>query len=362
MAEYLGLHLGMNSVIATNIYTAAIQNQPKELAVRGNFNVDKLDYTMFGKFMEEDSTASAESVAAPLNFTYKINGRIKTDSIKYEDVLFTNVNSKFLVKENYYVFDSLQMNAFDGRSLSSVKIEMKPNDEMDLFFKTDIKKTDVTKIMKGFRNYIETEDFKAENVKGIISTKMDGKIVLQNNEPVYGSLMLNGNLTIENGALINVRPVMEVEKIPGIGLKNMDKLYFSTLTSSLFLFNNELYIPRTEIRSTSFDAMFLGMYSFGEDYAYHIRMFLGEVLTSKSKANLKKLALESGFDEEETQDVDVTKGRTAIYLVSKSENGKEKAGFDKKRDRANMVAKVNLQKQMVDMRFHPTLVKYNTEE
>ena len=56
----------------------------------------------------------------------------------------------------------------------------------------------------------------------MVSTKMDGKIVLKNFEPVYNSLLLNGDLTIENGALINVKPVMEVEKIPGIGLKNME--------------------------------------------------------------------------------------------------------------------------------------------
>ena len=189
---------------------------------------------------------------------------------------------------------------------------------------------------------------------------MDGKIVLKNYEPVYNSLMLKGNMTIENGALFNVKPVVEVEKIPGVGLKNMDSLYFSTLNSSVFLFNNELYIPKTEIRSTSFDAMFLGMYSFGGDYAYHIRMFLGEVLSSKSKSNLKKQMQDGGFTDEDEKDV--TRGRTSIYLVSKSENGNEKAGFDKKRDRQNMVAKVNLQKQMVDMRFNPALVKYETDK
>jgi hypothetical protein len=252
------------------------------------------------------------------------------------------------------------MNAFNGKALSSAKIEIKENNEMDVFFKTNIQKMDATKIMQCFGKYIEYEDVKAENVQGLVSTVMDGKIVFQNFEPDYGSLLLNGDLTIENGALINVIPVMEVEKIPGIGLKNLDKLYFSTLNSSLFLFENEVYIPRTEIRSTSFDAMFFGMYSFGEDYSYHIRMFLGEVLTSKSKANLKKLTLDGGFSEEDEKDV--TKGRTSIYVVSKSENDKEKAGFDNKRDRLNMIAKVNLQKQMVDMSFHPALVKYNTEE
>ena len=206
---------------------------------------------------------------------------------------------------------------------------------------------------------MDYEDIKAENVQGIASTKMDGKIVLKDFEPVYNSLLLNGDLTIENGALINVKPVMEIQKIPGVGLKNMDKLYFSTLNSSLFLFKNELYIPRTEIRSTSFDAMFLGMYSFGEDYEYHIRMFLGEVLSSKSKNNLKKQSQEGGFTDEDEKGI--TKGRTSVYVVSKSVDGKEKAGFDNKRDRANMAAKVNLQKQMVDMRFHPALIKYDTE-
>ncbi len=358
--NYLGLQLAMNSVTATNIYTAAIQNQPKELTVHGIFSVDDLDYGRVEKLLQEDSTTVEESASKPMNFTFKINGKIKANSLKYEDALYTNIDSKFLIENTYYVFDSLKMDAFDGHTLTSVKIEMLPENEMNLFFKTDVKKMDVSKLVKSFSRYIDYEDIKSENVRGIISSKMDGEIVLKNYEPVYQSLLLKGDLTIDNGALFNVKPAMEVEKIPGVGLKNMDSLYFSTLNSSIFLFNNKLYIPRTQIRSTSFDAMFLGMYSFGGDYAYHIRMFLGEVLSSKSKANLRKQMQEGGFTEEDENDI--TKGRTSIYLVSKSENGKEKAGFDKKKDRSNMVAKVNLQKQMVDMRFNPQLIKYETDK
>ena len=358
--NYKGIQFAMNAVTATNIYSGAYLNQPKELDVHGNFSAGDLDYAEIEKLLVSDSTTIEKPESEPMNFTYKINGRFKVNSLKYEDAFFENIDSKFLVKENYYVFDSLKMDAFDGHSLSSAKIEMKPNDEMTLFFKTDIKKMDVSKLMKSFYQYIDYEDIKAENVQGIFSTKMDGEIVLKNYEPVYESLMLKGDFTIENGALFNVKPVVEIEKIKGVGLKNMDSLYFSTLSSSVFLFNNKLYIPKTEIRTTSFDAMFLGMYSFGDDYAYHIRMFLGEVLSSKSKANLRKQAKDDGFDEEDEKDV--TKGRTSIYVVSKSENGKEKAGFDKKKDRQNMVAKVNLQKQMVDLSFHPALIKYETDK
>ncbi len=152
---------------------------------------------------------------------------------------------------------------------------------------------------------------------------------------------------------------MEVEKIPGVGLKNMDSLYFSTLNSSIFLFNNKLYIPRTQIRSTSFDAMFLGMYSFGGDYAYHIRMFLGEVLSSKSKANLRKQMQEGGFTEEDENDI--TKGRTSILFQNRKME-KKRLVSTRKKISSNMVAKVNLQKQMVDMRFNPQLIKYETDK
>jgi len=361
-ADYQGMHAVAQKVLVDNVYTALLLNQPNQLLIHGNFYVDKFDYAFVEKVMSEDTVSAAETnkPGQPMNFTYKINGKLSAGSVKYENALFSDITSKFLVKENYYVFDSLRLKAFDGRALSSLKVEMQPDNRMVLFFKTNIDKMNTRQLVANFGEYMDYDEISANNVAGLLSTAMDGEIILKNYAPVYESLMLKGDLTIENGALFNVRPVMEVEKIKGIGLKNMDSLYFSTLNSSVFLFNNELYIPRTEIRTTSFDAMFLGMYSFGEDYAYHIRMFLGEVLSSKSKANLRKQMEEGGFSADDGKDV--TRGRTSIYLVSKSENGKEKAGFDKKRDRANMVAKVNLQQQMVNLNFHPKLVKYETEE
>ncbi len=361
-AEYLGMRLALGDVSVDGLYSAVLLNQAGELRVNGDFSVDNFDYALVENLMAEDTLAQADSSAftEPINFSYKINGRIAAKRVRYNDAVFSDVSSKFLVKENYYVLDSFKVGGFDGSALSSVKIEMLPNNKMVTHFKTDLKNMNVSSLMENFGEYIDYEEIKAENVKGKVSAKLDGEIVLVDFEPEYESMMLKGDLTIENGALLNVKPVMEVEKIPGIGLRNMDSLFFSTLNSSLFLFKNELYIPRTEIRSTSFDAMFLGMYSFGEDYAYHIRMFLGEVLSSKSKANLKKQARDAGFDEEDEKDI--TKGRTSIYVVSKSEGGKEKAGFDNKRDRANMVARVNLQQQMVNLNFHPKLVKYDTEK
>jgi len=328
--------------------------------VNGDFYVDNVDYDQLGVLMETTTDASEDTAGDTAKYTYKINGKVRLDRLKYEGAVLENINSRFLVKDGYYVLDSMTMNGFQGSALTSAKIEMQGDDLITLWFKTNVKRMDATELLQTFGDYVDYEYIKAENMRGKVSAVLDGKIVLKNFETDYNELLLKGDLTLENGALFNVQPVMEIESIPAVGIKNLDSLYFSTLNSQLFLFRNDVYIPKTEIRTSSFDAMMLGMYSFGEDYAYHIRLFLGEVLSSKSKANLRKQAEEGGFTEEDEKDV--TKGRTSIYVVSKSENGKEKAGFDNKKDRSNMVARVNLQKQMLDMRFHPTLVTYKTDE
>ncbi len=81
-----------------------------------------------------------------------------------------------MIENTYYVFDSLKMDAFDGHTLTSVKIEMLPENEMNLFFKTDVKKMDVSKLVKSFSRYIDYEDIKSENVRGIVPRKWMEKL------------------------------------------------------------------------------------------------------------------------------------------------------------------------------------------
>ncbi len=362
--NYLGLDFEADSTTISNIYTAAVQNKTKEMVVYGNFAVGDMDYAWIEGFLVdtvlvENPEGIPEAEPYKMNFTYKIKGKAKAKSFKYENVLIENLDTKFLAKvnEGYYVADELTCNAFDGNVGASVKYQMFPNFRDVLQFKTDMQNVNVPRMLKELETYIDQEDFTDKNVLGKLTAQMDGKIIMQDYAPVYDSMLLKGNLVLENGALINVKPVMEIEDIAFIGLKNMDKLYFSTLESQLFLFKNKMYFPRTKIRSSSFDGMFFGMYSFGEDYAYHVKMYLNQVLSGKDKSSLKKEAKENGFDEEVGTD-----GRRPIYVVSKSENGKSKAWLDNRSDRLRMDAKVNLQEQMVNMRFDPRLVLYNTED
>ena len=370
IGSYLGLDFSADSTTVSNVYTAAVQNNEKELYVHGNFGAGDLDYAWINAFMTDTVPISEKETQAAIKeqtenpyikkFTTKINGKARLRSFKYGDIFVENIDTKFLAKvdEGYFVADDMLCSVFGGDARLSVRMDINNNFRDLLQFRSNFSKLDVSRMMDELEAFIDQEDFKKENVFGNLSGHMDGRIVMKDYNLIYDSLMVRGDIKLENGSLVNVKPVMAIEKIPMTGLKNLDDLKFSTLDSKIFLYNNELYIPQTQIVTSSFDASFLGMYSLGEDYAYHVRVFLGEILAGKSKANIKKQASDGGFAENEEE---AKKGRTPLYLVSKSENGKEKAWWDKESDRKRMINTVRVKQRILGFNFFPEKVTYETE-
>ena len=369
--NYLGLDFSADSTTVASVYTAAVQNNKKELRVHGNFGAGDLDYAWIEAFMIDTVPLPEEEMQAKIqakleeepyvqNFTVKANGKVKLKSFKYGDILAENIDSKFLAKvdEGYYVADQLTCNVFGGDVKGSMMYQIAGNYIDVLQFRTDAKDVNMSRMLDELESFIDYEDFSKEKVKGNLTSKMDGRVVLKDYEVIYDSLMLTGNLTLTDGALVKVKPVMEIEKIPMIGLKGLSNLRFSKLESSLFIYNNKVYIPQTLIKTTSFDASFLGMYGFDEQYAYHVRMFLGEILAGKSKYNLKKQTKDMGFVEE-SEEV-AKKGRTALYLISSFDGKKERAWWDKKSDRDRMKTLVRMNGRGLRILFKPTVVKYET--
>ncbi len=361
---YNAIDFDVDSASITNIYNGYLKNEKKEITVKGNFYFGDVDYAFFLPFIEEDTTAveapvSETETIEPQNWSYRFQGKVGAKSFRYGKALFENINTKVLAIPDYYVADQFKVTAFGGDMLASFKYEVGGEEHSVAQYKMDLKGMDIHQLLKDFNDFSDFYDpeITSEQVQGVFSTHMDGRIVLGKDYEVnYDSIIVKGDLLLEQGALINVQPIMDIEDIPMIGIKGLDNLRFSTLDSKIFIYNNKWYVPSTEIRTTSFDANFFGMSSFAEEYSYHIRMFLGEVLSSKSKKNLAKQAKEDGFEEETSN----TKGRTSLYLVSRMIDGKSKAWFDKMKDRQHMRKTIKAQQGALNFIFFPKLVNFET--
>jgi hypothetical protein len=129
-------------------------------------------------------------------------------------------------------------------------------------------------------------------------------------------------------------------------------LEFKTINSSVFIFQDAIYVPTTLIVSNKLDATALGMQSFGEDYSYHFIVFLSEILTGKSKRLIE--------EQNEIGDEATTADRKGTMVKSYSIDGKSHSGLDNEKDQDEMKRKIKASEGLLNIRFHPNTINYNT--
>jgi hypothetical protein len=235
--------------------------------------------------------------------------------------------------------------------VSSLIYNYKSENRQIITFRNHIEGMDISQLLKDFNNF-DQKEITHEQVSGLLSTDIDGWMVLLGDTVVNDSLYLKGDIKLENGGLFKYAPAMELANFTNI--KELDNMRFKTMNSSIFIFNNSIYVPRTEIKSNAMNITAYGMQSFGEDYEYHLKIYLGEILRGKSKHMLKKQA------ELENNPASNKKEPRSLYVVSYSLDGKMKNGLDNKKLRQKMNMKIKLQKKVLSIIFHPKLVNFDT--
>jgi len=115
-----------------------------------------------------------------------------------------------------------------------------------------------------------------------------------------------------------------------------------------------VYVPKTYISSTALDITAYGMQEFGTDYEYHLKLHLSDILVGKSEKLLKKQAKMGDIA---TKD----KRSNAVYMVAFSKNGEAKTRFDNKQLKSAMKTRIRLQENLLKVRFHPEMFKFDTE-
>jgi hypothetical protein len=165
-------------------------------------------------------------------------------------------------------------------------------------------------------------------------------------------MMLNGDLSLVEGGVYDYAPAQQLSKFSGI--KELDNIKFKNLHSNIFIFNNKLYVPRTNIVSNALDIAAFGMQSFGDDFQYHLEVHLSNILFGKSKKRNAK-------QDEIGQEVDENNLKKASYKLRYADiEGDSKVGLDTKDARDKMLNKIRVQEKMLDFIFFPKNIHYNT--
>lgn len=356
--QYANIDFMADSALILNSYGAIIKKNSHPLNITGKFALGDIDYSAFAVFMEEDSAQKAANRTAEagteeyLDFSYHLKGTLSANSIKYNKSTFDNVSCRFNLTDNLFIVDQLKLDAFNGSLNNAVRYEIYPDDRSVIAFRSKIDQMNISTLLKEFDDF-DQKEISHKQLRGLFSTKMDGRMVMHGDSLIMDSIQVKGDMRLEDGGLYNYKRAMELADFTN--LDELDNIQFKTMESQLFVFKNALFVPKTDIRSNAMDITAYGMQTFGEDYQYHLRIYLGEILHGKTKRIRKK--------QEEMADNPNEKGSKlkSLYIQSSSLNGKSKNGLDKKKDRFRMQTKINVQEKILNIIFHPLLVDFDTD-
>jgi hypothetical protein len=152
----------------------------------------------------------------------------------------------------------------------------------------------------------------------------------------FKTLTAEGKYTLEKGALINFDPIKELSSF--IELSELENIHFEKLENDFFIKNNFVYVPQMEVKSSAADLSVSGKHSFDNDYEYHVKILLSELLSKKRKKN-KSNASEFGVVEDDGL------GRTSMLLKIINKGEDVRVSYDIKAAGTNVKNSIKSERQ-----------------
>ncbi|MBA4321352.1 MAG: hypothetical protein C0408_00895 [Odoribacter sp.] len=285
-------------------------------------------------FVQDSSSAKPSAIRLPEGVDLDIN--LSIDNMNYKKFNAGNIKGNLIYKPGLLTFKSFNFNSFDGNISGDCFLARETGKSFISRGTFKLEGIDINKAFISFNNL--GQDFiKAENLEGTLSGKisllMPLDSVLNYN---FKTITAEGKYTLTQGALVNFEPVKSLSRF--IELSELENITFSKLENDFYIRNNYIAIPQMDIKSSASDFTVSGIHSFDNDYEYHVKMYLSELLSKKAKKN-KPYSTEFGAVEEDGL------GRTSIFLKISGIGEDIKVGYDLKAASGNVRQNLKSEKE-----------------
>ncbi len=265
------------------------------------------------------SDQGKKAVSMPEDMILDLN--FKIDSLSYKTFSSQKIEGKLNYQPGVLTFSPLKMNSLNGLISGNCLFARNANKSIIAKGSFNVSNIDVNLAFTSFHNFGQSF-LKAENIKGILSGTLSLLLPLDSvlNYNIK-TLTAEGKYHLVNGALISFDPVKQLSSF--IELSELENISFEKLENDFFIKNNWLYIPQMEVKSSAADLSVNGKHSFDNDYEYHVKILLSEILSRKRHKN-KSNVTEFGVVEDDGL------GRTSLLLKIIGKGETAKVGYDMK--------------------------------
>jgi hypothetical protein len=215
-----------------------------------------------------------------------------------------------------------------------------------------VKNIDINRAFTTFKDFGQSF-LKSENIRGSLSGSLSLLLPMDSLAKFnIKNLTAEGKYHLVNGALINFAPVKQLSKF--IELSELENITFDQLDNDFFIRNNYLYVPMMEVKSSAADLSVNGKHSFDNDYEYHVKILLSEIL-SRKRSKYKPKVTEFGVVEDDGL------GRTSLLLKVIGKGETAKVSYDIKAASAEVKKNITKEKQSLKTILNQEYGMYETD-
>jgi hypothetical protein len=303
-------------------FAAWLARQPVSLTGSATVTASGLKpETFMRSALREKNTASVPSERTAISFPSNIyiNTDFKIDTLVYKTFIAEKVSGSLIYKPKVLEFSKLTLNSQKGNIDGSGTIFQ--NSDKSVMAKGNFTFTglDINEAFITFKNFGQNF-LKAENINGSLSGSLS--ILLPTDSllrPDVKSVTAEGKYVLTDGALINFDPVKHLSSF--IELSELENIKFDRLENDFFIRSNALYIPQMDVKSSAVDLSVNGRHNFDNNYEYHVKVLLSEILSKKARLSKSR---SSEFGEIEDDGL----GRTSLLLKVEGKGEDVKVSYD----------------------------------
>ncbi|HQQ93035.1 MAG TPA: AsmA-like C-terminal region-containing protein [Bacteroidia bacterium] len=255
---------------------AYISDRTKPLRIEGQLHSDNL-------YLEDFMTAyiSSSDKQAPLipgNIYFKLDASI--GHFSYSKFRADEISGDIEIKNQKAIASDVKLKVMEGEAELNAYFD-NSKQKLDVVLQSNLNHINISEMFLQFNNFGQ-RTLVDQNLKGFATASVDLSGTWSNAlEADYNSLRSTCNLVIEQGELIDFKPMLSLSKF--VDVNDLQDIRFSKLQSQVEIHDQCIYFPKTSIRSSALNLEFWGKHDFENRIEYHIQLLLSELLSRRRK-------------------------------------------------------------------------------
>ena len=298
-----------------------LNNKKQSIVIQGNlYSPDlKLNGFIHQKKVAENNDSSSKNLHFPKHIIAKFE--LHADRLSLGKFSSENFHGTLFYEPSKLYINSLSFNSMQGLVEGSCQIFSHGEKSLIIQAQSNLSNIDIYELFASMNNFGQNF-ITGDNLKGKISGEVNIYSIWSDNLKINKeSIVAESDFVIRNGELNHFQPIQSLSNF--IAVEELENIRFSELKNRVYVADEKVIIPKMDIHSSAFNITAAGTHNFNNNYDYHLKLLLSEILAAKAK-RAKKENREFGIVEDDGL------GKTSLYFKISGTPDNISVSYDRK--------------------------------